>query len=102
MPSKQTTMKVTQIITKQEKVEIEIELPYFFKTELGSVHAIFENKTIRVWADTISVSNGAAFTFVGDKDTSQITAQEFAQVFDERIAELASIKQEKMVDVCAK
>ena len=101
MQSKQTTMKVTQTITKQEKVEIEIELPYFFKTELGSVHAIFENKTIRVWADTISVSNGAAFTFGGDKDTSQITTQEFAQVFDERIAELASIKQEKMIDVCA-
>lgn len=95
-------MKVTQTVTRQEKVEVEIELPYFFKTELGSVHAIFENKTIRVWADTISVSNGAAFTFVGDKDTLQITAQEFSQVFDERISELASIKQEKMTDLITK
>lgn len=91
-------MKVTHAITKQEKIEIEIELPYFFKTQLGSVHAIFENKTIRVWADSISVSNNAAFTFVGDKDTSQITAQEFSKVFDERIAELALIKQDTMFD----
>lgn len=87
---KQTTMKIK---TKVEtEVEVEINLPYFFQVESGSVHAVTENCTIRVWRDSIDFHNGVLTNFVGDTGNTEITSEEFTRILDERIEQIQNLK----------
>lgn len=73
------------------EVEKELELPCFFKTDTGSAHAVFEDRTIRVWRDCVSFTDYASPTFL-DTEIEIITVEEFTRIFDERIEQLQSLK----------
>ena len=78
---------------KTTEVEIELDLPYFFKKESSdSVHANLVGKTIRIWSNQITIHNYESDSFLTDDDNTQITAEEFTRIFDERIEELQSLK----------
>lgn len=82
-----------KIKTKQTtEIEVEIELPYFFKLPTGSCHAIFEDKTVRVWNDTVSYEEIPSDALLNESGIVQITAKEFTRAFDERIEQLQSLK----------
>jgi len=78
-------------VKQTTEVEREIELPVFFKTDTGSVHHVSEERTVRVWNDSISFIPYASPTFL-DTEIEIITAEEFTRVFDERIEQLQSLK----------
>ena len=87
---KQTTMKIK---TKVEtEVEVEINLPYFFQVESGSVHAVTENCTIRVWNDSIDFKMYSSAQFIGNSGNTEITYEEFTRILDERIEQIQNLK----------
>lgn len=82
-----------KIKTKVEtEVEVEINLPYFFKLDTGSVHAVTEDCTMRVWGDSITFNNGVLTNFVGDTGNTEITSEEFTRILDERIEQIQNLK----------
>lgn len=85
-------MKVTIEVTT--KREVEINLPYFFKTDTGSCHAILENNTVRVWSDTISFLNYPSYNLLTDNGNAEITAEEFTMAFDARMEQIQQLKSE--------
>lgn len=85
-------MKVTIEVTT--KREVEINLPYFFKTDTGSCHAILEKNTVRVWSDTISFLNYPSYNLLTDNGNAEITAEEFTMAFDARMDEIQQLKSE--------
>ena len=85
-------MKVTIEVTTSK--EVEINLPYFFKTDTGSCHAILEKNTVRVWSDTISFLNYPSYNLLTDSGNSEITAEEFTIAFDARMDEIQQLKSE--------
>ena len=87
---KQTTMKIK---TKVEtEVEVEINLPYFFKLDTGSVHAVTEDCTMRVWGDSITFNKYASSSFIGKEGLTEITSEEFTRILDERIEQIQNLK----------
>jgi len=83
-------MKVTIELTT--KHEVEINLPYFFKTDTGSCHAILKDNTVRVWSDTVSFLNYPSYNLLCDSGNTEITAEEFTRAFDARIEQIQQLK----------
>lgn len=80
-------LKATTTVTQ----EVDVEIPYFFKkTDSDSYHAILEDKTVRVYRDSISVTDFPTTLFVGEPDSIQITEKEFAEQFEITIQKLQS------------
>ena len=82
-----------KIKTKVEtEIEVEINLPYFFQVESGSVHAVTEDCTIRVWSDSITFNKYASSSFIGKEGLTKITYEEFTRILDERIEQIKNLK----------
>ena len=77
-------------VKQTTEVEVEISLPYFYKAGRKTVAILKEDLQIHCsWGTDFIIYN----TFIEiSSEQSQITAEEFTRVFDERIEQLQSLK----------
>lgn len=85
-------IKTTQKVEK----EVEVELPYFIKSEYtGTIMAVLsETSSVSIREREITTYNHAQpiAQFIGQDDYKQITAEEFTTAFDNHIEKLGQLK----------